>query len=165
ALALGADDFCVKPVDRAWLLDRLHALAAPDPAEKVLVIDDDEVSRYLLKGLLADTRFTVVEASGGAEGLRLAAAERPRAVFLDLDMPDLSGYEVLEALRADAATRHVPVIIHTSKVLEDADRERLAGAAAILPKESPSREAALARLREVLAGVRLGAGNAGDRHG
>ena len=103
---LGADDFCIKPVDRAWLLDRLHALAGPGAQEKVLLIDDDEVSRYLLKGLLADTRFDVLEAADGGEGLRLARQERPRAVFLDLDMPDLSGFEVLQALRAERDPPH-----------------------------------------------------------
>ena len=98
ARALGADDFCVKPVDRAWLLDKLQAVVLPGRREKVLVIDDDEVSRYLLKGLLADTRFDVVESADGGQGLEMAAENHPRAVFLDLDMPGLNGFEVLEAL-------------------------------------------------------------------
>ena len=106
ARALGADDFCVKPVERAWLLERLRALAGPAGREKVLVVDDDEVSRYLLKGLLAETRYAVIEATAGDEGLRLAARERPRAVFLDLDMPGLNGFEVLEALRRGGDGAH-----------------------------------------------------------
>jgi signal transduction histidine kinase/CheY-like chemotaxis protein len=157
ARALGADDYCMKPVERGWLLDRLNALVRPAGRETVLLIDDDEVARYLLKGLLADTRFDVVEAHGGAEGLRMAAGERPRAIFLDLDMPDLSGFEVLEALCADAATRHVPVIIHTSRVLAETERQALASkSVAILSKEAPSRELALARLREALTRAGLG---------
>ncbi len=166
AMALGADDFCVKPVDRAWLLSRLQALTSPNDRDKLLVIDDDEVSRYLLKGLLADTRFAVVEASGGAEGLRLAATERPRAVFLDLDMPDLSGYDVLRRLRTDPATRHVPVILHTSRVLEDAERQRLSSeVVAIVPKDSSSRGAALARLHEALDRAGLGGASSGGADG
>jgi CheY-like chemotaxis protein len=158
ARALGADDFCAKPIDRAWLLGKLHALEAPGAREKVLVIDDNEISRYLLKGLLGDTRFAVLEAAGGEEGLRLARQEQPRAVFLDLDMPDLSGREVLQGLRAEAATRHIPVIIHTARVLEEADRHRLAGeAVAVLSKEAPSRDVAAAWLREALAKAGLGA--------
>ena len=157
AQALGADDFCAKPVDRAWLLERLHALSGPAGREKVLVVDDDEVSRYLLKGLLAETRYAVIEATDGDEGLRLAARERPRVVFLDLDMPGRNGFEVLESLRAGESTGHIPVIIHTSKVLEEPERKRLAGAAAILSKEAPSRDAALTRLREALARAGLGA--------
>jgi signal transduction histidine kinase/CheY-like chemotaxis protein len=151
ARALGADDFCVKPVDRAWLVDRLQA-ATRGTQERVLVIDDNEVSRYLLRGLLADTRFVVLEAADGAEGLRLAARERPRVIFLDLDMPGLSGFAVLRSLRVGEETRHIPVIIHTSRVLDEAERQALAReAVAVLPKEAPSREAAQARLRDALA--------------
>jgi signal transduction histidine kinase/CheY-like chemotaxis protein len=155
AVALGADDFCSKPVDRAWLLDRLWGVAGPEGREKVLLIDDDEVSRYLLKALLADTRYAVLEATDGAEGLRLARAEQPRAVFLDLDMPGLSGFDVLSGLRAEPATWGIPVIVHTARALDEPEQLRLAGeAVAVLPKASPSREVALARLREALARAR-----------
>jgi signal transduction histidine kinase/CheY-like chemotaxis protein len=155
ALALGADAYCPKPLDRAWLLDRLNGFVNPESREKVLLVDDDEVSRYLLKGLLNDTRFAVIEADNGAEGLHLAHQEQLRAIFLDLELPGLSGFEVLERLRADEATRGLPVIIHTSKVLVDEERNRLLPlVTAILPKESKSREAALAAIREAL--VRAG---------
>ncbi len=151
-LGLGADAYCPKPLDRGWLLDRLNAFVKPESRATVLLIDDDEVSRYLLKGLLGDTRFAVLEARSGVEGLQLARAAQPRVIFLDLDMPDLNGFEVLQRLRTDEATRQVPVIIHTSKVLAEEDRKRLAPlVTAILPKESTSRDAALASLREALA--------------
>jgi signal transduction histidine kinase/CheY-like chemotaxis protein len=151
ALALGADAHCVKPVDRGWLLDKLNAAAKPAARDRVLLIDDDEVSRYLLKGLLGDTRFAVVEAAGGAEGLRLAREEQPRVVFLDLDLPDLSGYEVLRRLRDDDALRDVPVLIHTARVLEEADRGQLVAlGASFFPKEDASRDTVQARLREAL---------------
>jgi signal transduction histidine kinase/CheY-like chemotaxis protein len=166
ARALGADDFCVKPVDRAWLLGRLQAAAARLAPQRVLLIDDDEVSRYLLRGLLSDTRFSVLEAADGAEGLRLAARERPEAIILDLDMPGLSGFAVLQALRADEATQGIPVIIHTSRVLEEAERQKLTGEiVAILSKEAPSREAAQARLRDALARAGLGIEATGAAHG
>ena len=159
ARALGADDFCVKPVDRAWLLDKLHDVARPAEREKVLIVDDDEVSRYLLRGLLADTRFAVLEATDGAEGLRLAAQEQPRAVFLDLDMPGLSGFEVLEALRSQDDTRDIPVIIHTSKVLEDDERERWPGRRRSCPRN------ALPRRGPGPAAGSPGQGRAGRRRG
>jgi signal transduction histidine kinase/CheY-like chemotaxis protein len=169
AMALGADDFCVKPAERAWLLGRLHAMTEGGTRDKILVIDDDEVARYILKGQLADTRFEVVEAVAGAEGLRLAAEQRPQAVFLDLDLPDATGFEVLRTLRADPATRHLPVIIHTSRVLQDTERQSLAREeAAVLPKGVGSRESALAILRESLSRARPAGGDgvAGEgRHG
>lgn len=66
-------------------------------------------------------------------------------------MPDLTGFEVLERLKSDPETATIPVIIHSSKVLSEEERSRLAArAVAIVPKGSPSREAALAALRNVL---------------
>ncbi len=63
ARALGADDFCVKPVDRAWLLDKLQEVVRPGEREKVLVIDDDEVARYLLRG--PSGRYALLRAGVG----------------------------------------------------------------------------------------------------
>src|SRR5262249_36649812 len=159
AAAWGPDGLANTRAGRQWLLERLRdgAGRGPQKREAILIIEDDEVSRYLLKGLLADTRYGVLEAAGGDEGLRLALHEPPRAIFLDLDMPDLNGFEVLRRLRAEPSMRAVPVIVHTSKVLGEDERRRLTTeVAAILPKESASREVALARLREALMKAGLG---------
>ncbi len=94
----------------------------------------------------------------------MAARERPRAVFLDLDMPGLTGFEVLEGLRSGDGTRDIPVVIHTSRVLTDDERRRLAPAAAILSKECPSRDVAVARLRETLVRIGLAVEAMGTRH-
>lgn len=162
ALAMGADGFCAKPVDRGWLLDKLNE-ARPTRLDKLLIIDDDEVSRYLLKGLLTSTRFEVIEAAGGQEGLARARQHRPQVIFLDLVMPDLDGPSVLHNLKSDAETRAIPVIIHTSKVLNAEERKRLEGeAVAILPKDNPSREQAQTRLREALG--RAGVGTRENEH-
>jgi len=72
-------------------------------------------------------------------------------------MPDLTGFEVLEQLKADPATAPIPVIIHSSKLLDEGERRRLAAATvATLAKDGAPREAALARLREALARAGLG---------
>jgi len=134
ALALGADGFHAKPVDRSWLIQQLEALM---PASaRLLVIDDDETSRYVVKNLLTHCDFQVLEAGGGEEGLRKAGEEKPDLVILDLAMPDLSGFEVLRRLKQDAKTAKIPVIVHTSKVLDQEERELLRDAAAILSKEN-----------------------------
>src|SRR3712207_5948908 len=81
ARALGADEFYVKPMQREWLLKKLQSLAsARGPVERVLVIDDDEVVRYLVRRLLADTRYAVIEAADGKEGVRMAREERPDVI-------------------------------------------------------------------------------------
>jgi signal transduction histidine kinase/DNA-binding response OmpR family regulator len=133
-LGLGADAYAVKPVSRDWLLDTLAAVTAPPLS--VLVIDDDETARYLLNTRLSGPRFAVSEAADGPAGLRRARAERPDVIVLDLVMPGLSGADVLEALKRDEATRGIPVVVMTSKVLEAADHRRLAPAVAVLSKEA-----------------------------
>jgi signal transduction histidine kinase/DNA-binding response OmpR family regulator len=151
ALALGADDFHTKPIDRQWLMNRLERLACGSRSDEVLVIDDDEASRYILRGFLGDTRFRVTEAATGLEGLRLAREHKPAAIFLDLVMPDLGGVETLDLLKKDSATRSVPVIIHTDKVLTDQERSRLLeDCVTIIPKNHVDRTASVNRIREAL---------------
>lgn len=151
ARALGADEFYMKPLDRDWLLGRLKALARTQAIETVLVVDDDEVARYLIRKQLEGSPYAVIEASGGAEGVRLARERLPQVILLDFVMPEMGAFDVIDELKKDPMTRSIPVIIHTSKSLLDEERKRLeAEASAILSKQSLSREIAIARIREVL---------------
>ncbi len=159
AIALGADGFLIKPVDRLSLLNKLNTLVKQDRQQKLLLIDDDLVARYLFKQLLVDTHFSIIEAADGREGIRLAKSENPSCIVLDLVMPEMGGIEVLEQLKSDQATRAIPVIINTSKQLEEEEKRYLADhTIAILSKESPSQEGTLgetgaklsARLHEAL---------------
>ena len=72
------------------------------------MIDDEEVSRYLLRQLFPSPPDQVIEACNGAEGLRLARDEQPQLILLDLLMPELGGMEVLERLRADPGRWRFP---------------------------------------------------------
>jgi signal transduction histidine kinase/DNA-binding response OmpR family regulator len=158
AFALGADAFHAKPIDRGWLLKQLEA-SQNFAHEQILIIDDDEVSRYLLKGALANGGYRLIEARGGREGIQLAREGRPRVIILDLAMPDLSGYEVLDMLKRDPETRAIPVIIHTGQKLESGDRALLHDALDIIPKDASSREATSARIAEALARIGLSFGS------
>lgn len=124
-LSLGADGYAVKPVERRWLLGQLRVLTRKQPVRRMLVIDDDEISRFLVCGYLDDFSCVVTEARDGEEGLRRAAQDAPDAIFLDLLMPGMSGFEVLERLRAERATRHTPVIVVTSQEIDADERRRL----------------------------------------
>lgn len=138
-MALGADAYCIKPVERRWLVDQLTVFTNPD-RRRILIVDDDEASRYLLRRALPGR--LVIEAGGGREGLRLAVERQPQVIFLDLKLPDLSGFEVLEKLKEDPQTRDIPVIVVTSRVLEPQESRRLAAfAEAILSKQDLSPEA------------------------
>lgn len=151
AMALGADTYCPKPVERAWLLENLQRLIRRGPVTQTLLIDDDEISRYLFRQLFSEPEHAVMEASSGLEGLQLARAQRPDLIVLDLAMPGMSGFEVLELLKADPATRDIPVVVMTSKVLgADARSQLEAKAAAIVSKEVTSRETALQTIRHML---------------
>ncbi len=159
ALALGATDFCLKPIDRGWLLDRLVVLEQAGPLNTVLIIDDEEADRYVLKGLLtAQGRFAILEAASGEEGLQRARQERPDVIFLDLVMSDMTGFEVLDRLKSEDATKGTPVILNTSLVLSEEEHQRLAaGTAAILSKSAVMAEEAFVKVREALvqAGLKL----------
>ncbi len=159
ALALGATDFCLKPIEPGWLLGRLHAMQQGRPHGTVLLIDDEEADRFALRTLLtAQGRFAIVEASSGEEGLLKAREAPPDVIFLDLVLADMTGFEVLERLRADDRTRDVPVIINTSADLGEEARRRLAPrSAAILSKSPVPAEDAFATIRDALirAGLSL----------
>jgi len=152
---LGADAYVVKPVDPTWLLTVLEGLTRATRGQPILIVDDDETSRYVLRQLLGGSRYEILEATGGADGLRQAREARPAAIFLDLMMPGMSGFDVLDALRADERTRAIPVVILTSKKLEPADHRQLDGkVTAVLSKSTSSRELAFAALDFALSQTR-----------
>jgi CheY-like chemotaxis protein len=82
-------------------------------AKRVLVIDDDENIRELMKEYLGMLEIEALTADGGKEGLEKARAEKPDAVLLDVMMPDMSGSDVAETLKQDPETRDIPVIFLT----------------------------------------------------
>ncbi|MBW4494760.1 MAG: response regulator [Oscillatoria princeps RMCB-10] len=157
ALELGADAFCLKPAGRDWLLSTLKTLTDRNKQKKkFLIIDDDEISRYLLKGLLADWHGQVLEAGTGSQGLALARQEKPQAIFMDLAMPEISGYEVISQLKSHPETREIPVIVNTSQRLQAEELKFLdRSCVAVIYKENISPQVALAKLEEALekAGV------------
>jgi signal transduction histidine kinase/CheY-like chemotaxis protein len=115
---------------------------------RVLVIDDDPDARLLLQQLLEDAGCEVEMAGSGAEGLRVARAQLPDLITLDLIMPRLNGYEVLETLRADPLLSSIPVVVVSIVATEQSGRAL--GAVALLDK--PVRRDQLeATLRRYLA--------------
>jgi CheY-like chemotaxis protein len=127
-------------VERRSLIDTLTRLQGRTIRPiKVLAIDDDEVARYVVKQCLPAPAFDVIEATGGEDGLARARDEHPDVVLLDLMMPVMDGWHVLEQLRNDDATRTTPVVIVTSHTLEPAERDGLQEAFAVVSKHDVSR--------------------------
>ena len=153
--ALGALDYFVKPVDRNALLSRLGRYKFTTKVQhgeiRVLVIDDEPANLDLLDALLEPEGFTVLRASGGKAGIDVARAERPHLILLDLMMPKVTGFDVVEALRADDATRSIPIMVLTSKELTTDDKKALNGCvAAIFQRNSVAGPELVAWLRGFL---------------
>jgi signal transduction histidine kinase/DNA-binding response OmpR family regulator len=126
--ALGAAEYLVKPVGKDQLLAALYRAAAmPERKHTVVAIDDDPLAIELVRASLEPEGWTVLAAATGQEGLALIRERQPSAVLLDLLMPGMDGFEVVEALRADPDTKSVPVVILTSKSMTQQDKERLQG--------------------------------------
>ena len=151
ARALGADEFWLKPVDQDRLLKKLQSLVDPARKVKVLVIDDDEKARYLIRKHLAGLPYQLLEAPTGHDGIALAQRELPHVVLLDFLLEEMTAFDVLDDLKSNPQTRAIPVIIVTSHVLDATERRRLAeGTEAVISKQNLSRELAINRIRDAL---------------
>ena len=148
AIALGASAYSVKPVSREWLVRTLSNLTT---RWNILLIDDDDASRYVLARALAELHCSVAEAGTGMEGLLKARSRLPDLIFLDLNLPEMSGVEVLQRLKSDAATSSVPVIIYTSRQLDDVLNRELRGlASVVLSKQHYDRDAVITAVKQLL---------------
>jgi CheY-like chemotaxis protein/anti-sigma regulatory factor (Ser/Thr protein kinase) len=127
--ALGATDYVVKPISRDDLLSKLAKYAPPAdrPGDAILVVDDDPVALELVADIVKPLHFQVIECGGGAEAIKLAVEHQPRAILLDLMMPEVSGFDVVAALRLKAETANTPILVITAKDLSAEERNVLNG--------------------------------------
>ena len=149
--SLGAADYLVKPVDRERLGAVLREIVGSG-SRRVLVVDDDDfMRRSLLQGLEKEG-WTVSEAENGRAGLARIAEALPNIIVLDLVMPEMDGFEFLEALRHRAEWREIPVVVVTAKELTEADHRRLNGEVeSVLQKDAPTRDEMLRVVSTTLA--------------
>jgi signal transduction histidine kinase len=116
----------------------------PETAERksrILIIDDDATARYTLASFAAGPGIEFREAENGLQGISLAQGERPDMVFLDLMMPGIGGHEVLERLKGDTATSGIPVVVVTSRFINEDERKQiLSRAQAVINKGDLSRD-------------------------
>jgi len=91
---------------------------------QVLVVDDYPGARYLRSRILSDGGYEVLEAGSGAEALDIARTMKPSLILLDVNLPDISGFEVCERLKKDPGTATIPVIQITGAWLSEEDRQQ-----------------------------------------
>jgi len=128
--SLGAAQVLQKPIGLDALskvLQRLGLANTSGSDVTVLVIDDDAGAVELLATQLKQRDYTVLRALGGREGIELAQRYKPDLITLDLEMPEVNGFDVVEALKGSAATAQIPIVVVTAKDLAPGDREHLNG--------------------------------------
>jgi two-component system cell cycle response regulator DivK len=119
-------------------------------SKRILVIEDHEDNRRILRDLLTSAGYEPLEAVTGEEGVALAGTHRPDLILMDIQLPGLDGYEATRRIKANPALRHIPVIAVTSYALSGDDvKARAAGCDAYVTKPFSPR-ALLAKVREYL---------------
>jgi signal transduction histidine kinase/DNA-binding response OmpR family regulator len=151
-LALGADDYFVKPIDGTALLRRVHQLLPSDTRRRrVLLIDDDPHVHDMLDAALG-LEYTVEHASSGEQGLEQANTAPPDLIILDLMMEGMDGFEVATRIKGHSSTAHVPILVLTNKDVSKDDRTRLSGKiGALLQKANTSPSGLLHALHDLLS--------------
>src|SRR5262249_54333626 len=120
--------------------------------KRVLVIDDDDTFRYILRQIIGnEPRYEVLEASNGSDGLRQAREERPDVIVLDLQMPNIDGFTVLQELNADERTSIIPVVVSTSLAVNAELKARLPVGTRLISKNLISRENVSLFLRDAVS--------------
>ena len=154
-IALGAAEYLVKPVDKEELLEKLKtrqvAVKKPTSRVKILVIDDDPKAMRLVTRVLESEGFVVLQAATSEAGLILAKAAQPDVVILDVFMPGMNGFEIIDRLEESPETQQLPIILFTVKQLTADEKERFKGRIAqVFQKQHLNRSGLIGTVRDIL---------------
>jgi CheY-like chemotaxis protein/anti-sigma regulatory factor (Ser/Thr protein kinase) len=149
---LGAADYIVKPLRDDQILGSLEKLKrknGDEPIKKLLVVDDDPNIADMVEQLLENDDFQIESASDGLAALKKIRKNRPDAILLDLIMPRLDGFGLLDELKKDPALEGLPVIVLTAKHLEESERNTLMESAGrVILKQGLSSNSLLAEIKK-----------------
>ncbi len=155
---LGADDYMTKPIDREQLASVLQKYHCPLPPCPVLLVEDDDTTRGMMRSMLERDGWCVTEAANGEEGLERAHESEPNVILLDLMMPRMDGFEFLARLRRRDSTRNIPVVVITAKELTAEERAQLNGSVQkVLSKGEFTMEDLLRQVRGLVSAGPAGA--------
>ena len=94
--------------------------------KRILVVEDQEDNRRIIRDLLTSAGYELIEALDGAEGVRLAGTERPDLILMDIQLPVLDGHEATQRIKQNPELRHIPIIVVTSYALSGDDQKAMA---------------------------------------
>jgi two-component system, cell cycle response regulator DivK len=119
--------------------------------KRILVVEDQEDNRRILRDMLTSTNYEVVEAEDGVQALAAVAKHRPDLILMDIQLPVMDGYEATRRLKANPSLSSIPIIAVTSYALSgDEEKARAAGCDDFVPKPYSPRQL-LAKIRQYLA--------------
>jgi PAS domain S-box-containing protein len=155
--ALGAAAVMQKPISRQELYESLLDLSlfplSQNKTLKVLVVDDDPTAVELIAAGIDGLASTILRAYGGREAIDLARQALPDLIVLDLMMPEVNGFDVVEALHEHPDTTRIPILVVTAKEISAADRTKLNGfVMTIMEKAEFNRERFTAEIRRAMSG-------------
>ena len=150
AAHLGADEYLSKPIDGAVLLGLLDRLTGRQSITKVLLVDDEEITRYLVRQLLPRSRYSLLSVDTGEAGLARLEEQPPDVVLLDINMPGMNGYEFLARMNNTPLFARIPAIVLTSAILQPHERSRLQRATMVMSKSSLSSSTLIDAIQGVL---------------
>lgn len=129
-MALGAAGYILKPISRDRILSAIQSISKvkqdkPGLVNEILVVEDNDIASLQIRSALEEKGYQVRVASNGKEALETIENSCPRAIILDLMMPGMDGFQVLDSLRAAPETRDLPILVLSAKELSTEERSRL----------------------------------------
>jgi adenylate cyclase len=150
-MTLGAAGYLTKPIDRRRLQEVISRFRSPVRATRVLLVEDEELQRERVREWLTGQQWLVQEAANGREALAYLERDKPDVILLDLMMPEMDGFEVVDTLHEEPRWRDIPVIVITSLDLDIAARERLnSGIQSVLVKDTFQPTDLIDRIRRLM---------------
>ncbi len=125
AFALGAVGYLQKPIDKDTMIAEINKLH--DNQKSIMVVDDDDMDRRQLVDIVSSISCNITEASSGEECLRLLHSAIPDLLVLDLYMPGINGFDVINAIRKEEETKDLPIVVVMARDLSGEEREEIAG--------------------------------------
>jgi CheY-like chemotaxis protein len=154
---LGADDYLVKPLDSEAVLAALNRLPRTNgglPPRRLLVVDDDPHVVDMIRQLLDETAYVVDAAEDGVAALEVISQERPDVILLDLMMPRLNGFDVIEQLRQDPRHERIPIVVLTAKTPSNEETAHLQRhVSQVMHKQGLDGEMLIEELQRALSGL------------